>query len=214
LERADKAAPYAVLSGYPQGIDFSPCGSNPDGLTRRKIGMRRMTCWLLFSSAICLTPLDNPGDCSATPAVGFSATTVLRGTFGEMDILNKSIIPDSSDDDRRAKAWLSEQKTTGPAELYVQSNVWQPGGSTGWHTHPGRSLIIVTAGTVTEYDGPDLHCEPHVYTTNTAFVDPRDGHAHIIRNEGKVVARTTAIQLIPAGAARRIDVADPGNCHF
>ena len=48
--------------------------------------------------------------------------------------------------------------------MYVQSNVWQPGGSTGWHTHPGHSLIIVTAGTVTAYEGDDPDCTPHVYT--------------------------------------------------
>src|SRR5215211_6166590 len=42
--------------------------------------------------------------------------------------------------------WLSIQKTKGPSDLYVQNNVWAPGGTTGWHTHPGHSLIIVTAG--------------------------------------------------------------------
>ena len=47
------------------------------------------------------------------------------------------------------------QKTKGASDLYVQSNVWAPGGTTGWHTHPGHSLIIVTAGTVTAYDGDD-----------------------------------------------------------
>jgi hypothetical protein len=29
-----------------------------------------------------------------------------------------------------------------------------------------------------------------------------------------VEAKTIAVQLIPANAVRRIDVADPGNCHF
>jgi hypothetical protein len=28
------------------------------------------------------------------------------------------------------------------------------------------------------------------------------------------VAQTIAVQLIPADQGRRIDVADPGNCHF
>jgi len=47
-----------------------------------------------------------------------------------------------------------------------------------------------------------------------AFVDPHNDQANIIRNEGDAAARTIAIQLIPAGVARRIDFADPGNCHF
>jgi hypothetical protein len=169
---------------------------------------------MLFSAAITIAVLDFAGNILATPAVGFVTTTVASGRFGEIDLLNQSVIPDSSENDRRAKVWLSLQKPGKAADLYVQSNVWQPGGSTGWHTHPGHSLIIVTAGAVTEYEGLDPDCKPHVYTTNMTFDDPHGGHAHIVRNEGNVVAQTTAVQLIPAGAARRIDVADPGNCHF
>jgi hypothetical protein len=46
------------------------------------------------------------------------------------------------------------------------------------------------------------------------FVDAGGDHAHVIRNEGTVEARTIAVQLIPALATRRIDVAAPGNCAF
>jgi hypothetical protein len=46
------------------------------------------------------------------------------------------------------------------------------------------------------------------------FVDPGGDHVHILRNEGDVEARTITVQLIPAGAARRIDAADPGHCTF
>jgi hypothetical protein len=184
--------------------------------------VKRITSLVLFSAAITITVLDYAGNILATPAVGFVTTTVASGRFGELDLLHQTIIPESTENDRRAKVWLSLQKPGKAADLYVQSNVWQPGGSTGWHTHPGHSLIIVTAGAVTEYEGLDPDCKPHVYTTNMAFGDPHGDphddshgdHAHIIRNEGNVVAQTTAVQLIPAGAARRIDVADPGNCHF
>jgi len=178
---------------------------------------RKWTCLVLFNAVIVFAALcsaTNTGTAWATPAVGFTTTTAMSGSFRKIDIFSKPIIPDSSDNDRRVKAWLARQKTTGPSDLYVQSNVWQPGGSTGWHTHPGHSLIIVAAGTVTEYQDPDRDCKPHVYTKGMTFVDPHGDHAHIIRNEGNVVARTIAIQLIPAGVARRIDFADPGNCHF
>jgi len=168
----------------------------------------------LFTAAIAITALYCAADLWATPAVGFTTTTLVKGTFGEIDVHSKSIIPNSSEDDQRAKTWLSMQKTTGPSDLYVQTNIWQPGGTTGWHIHPGHSLIIVTEGTVTEYDGSDPDCKPHVHTRNMTFVDHGGDHVHIIRNEGAGIAQTTTIQLIPAGAARRIDVADPGNCHF
>ena len=109
---------------------------------------------------------------------------------------------------------LSAQETERMSDIYVQSNVWAPGGSTGWHSHPGPSLIIVTAGTVTNYEGHDPACKPHVYKSGMTIVDAGGDHIHILRNEGAVEAKTIAVQFIPANAARRIDVADPGNCHF
>ena len=33
-------------------------------------------------------------------------------------------------------------------------------------------------------------------------------------NKGAVDAKTIAVQFVPADAVGRIDVADPGNCHF
>jgi len=175
----------------------------------------KLTCLVLFGAVIVFAALSamNTGNAWATPAAGFTATTIMSGPLGRIDISGKPIIPDSSENDRQARAWLSLQKPTGPSELYVQSNVWQPGGSTGWHTHSGHSLIIVAAGTVTEYEA-DLDCKPHVYTKGMTFVDPHGDRAHMIRNEGDAVARTFAIQLIPVGVARRIDFVDPGNCHF
>jgi quercetin dioxygenase-like cupin family protein len=98
--------------------------------------------------------------------------------------------------------------------LYVQSNVWEPGGTTGWHTHPGHSLIIVTAGTVTTYEGDDPRCKPHVYTTGMGFVDEGGDHVHVIRNEDSVEARTVAVQLVPADSVRRADAPANPRCQF
>jgi hypothetical protein len=46
------------------------------------------------------------------------------------------------------------------------------------------------------------------------FVDRGGDHAHVLRNEGTVEARTTAVQLVAPDAVRRIDVPSPGNCPF
>ena len=67
---------------------------------------------------------------------------------------------------------------------------------------------------MTAYEGDDRRCRPTVYTPGMGFVDPGGDHVHNLRNEGTVVAKTTAIQLIPADAARRIDAESPGNCPF
>jgi hypothetical protein len=146
-------------------------------------------------------------DVFATPANDFSGTTLAKATYGAI-FSHAHTVP---------ATWDEHIQTKGDSDLYVQQNTWQPGGSTGWHTHPGPSFVIVTQGSVTTYDGDDPTCTPHVYTANTAsnaFVDPGDGHVHIIRNETGELAQTIAVQLIPAGATRRQDAADPGSCHF
>ena len=51
---------------------------------------------------------------------------------------------------------------------------------------------------------------PTANTPNNAFIDPGDGHVHIIRDESGAVAKTVAVQFIPAGATRRQDEPDPG----
>lgn len=156
------------------------------------------------------------GNVLATPPTtpGFSGTTLAKAAFGELDI-KASTIP--------ADVWKAQLKTNGDSDLYVQQNTWDPsacGGcipSSGWHTHPGPSLVIVTQGTVTEYDGDDPTCTPHVYSANgtNAFVDIGGGAVHIIRDESGAAAKTVVVQLIPKDATRRIDVTPaPGNCPF
>lgn len=181
----------------------------------------RLTWLVLFSAAIVVTTVYYAENAQATMAEGFTGSTLAVGRFGKIDVFNHSIQDDSLSARHKKNIWLSWQKTKGTSDLYVQSNVWQPGGSTGWHTHPGHSLIIVTAGTVTTYEGDDPKCKPHEYTAGMGFVDPGGDHVHNIRNEGPVVASTIAVQLIPAhadgsssAADRRVDAPDPGNCNF
>jgi hypothetical protein len=166
--------------------------------------MRKKLGWLVFlGAAIVATSISS----LATPPVGFTSTTTAQGRFAAMDVSNYFI-------SSKSKLWFSSQKTIGQSDGYFLSNTWDPGGSTGWHTHPGHTLIIVTVGTITHYDGDDPKCTPHVYTTGMSFVDRGGTHVHIIRNEGTVEAQVIAFRLVPAGQPGRIDAPDPGNCSF
>jgi hypothetical protein len=172
---------------------------------------------LLFALALA------SGAAPATPASGFTGTTIALGRFGDIAV---RLIPEDIAASHLGQRqvtfsremldgmWVSFQRTRGDSDLYVQNNVWTPGGTTGWHTHPGHSLIVVTAGTVTAYDGDDPKCTPHVYTVGMGFVDAGGDHVHVIRNETGSEARTVAVQLIPAGAARRIDGPTNTACGF
>ncbi len=174
---------------------------------------RRPMTAMLIGTALTLAA-SMTGPVLATPASGFVGTTLAVGRFDDINAFNRLVPPDFWKSRENRDVWLSWQRTKGESDVYVQSNVWAPGGTTGWHTHPGHSLIIVTAGTVTTYDGHDGACTPHTYTVGMGFVDPGAGHVHVIRNEGPVEARTITVQVVPAGAVRRVDAPDPGHCGF
>lgn len=162
---------------------------------------------VLLGAAIIATIIATAGSALATPPDGFTSTTTAKGQFAQFNVSNYFI----SD---KGKLWLSTLKTKGKSDGYFLSNVWAPGGTTGWHSHPGPTLIIVTAGTITHYDGDDPSCTPHVYTTGMTFVDRGGSHVHNVRNEGDVEADAIAFRLVPAGQPGRIDEDDPGNCPF
>ena len=132
----------------------------------------------------------------ATPQQGI-ATTILTGgpmALGDVDAKSESDVNEV------------EIRIGGDSDVYVVRNLVGPGGHTGWHAHPGPSIISVVSGEATNYHGDDPVGEVHV--AGTAFVD--DGHgAHIIRNEGDTVLELIAFQILPAGALRRIDEPAP-----
>jgi hypothetical protein len=162
--------------------------------------MKRRLMWTLLAA---IAGASTYATLMATPATKFTGTTLAVGRFDEIDVKNHTL----------PAFWQARLKTEGLSDLYVQSNVWEPGGSTGWHTHPGHSLIIVTAGVVTAYEGNDPSCTPHQYSAGMGFVDEGGSHVHILRNEDQTVqARTVAVQLIPAAATRRLDAPAAAGC--
>jgi quercetin dioxygenase-like cupin family protein len=154
----------------------------------------------LLIGLILVASLASAGVVYGTAGSMITTTQIVQGNFGDIDVKTNF-------DGHKV-----DIDTKGDSDLYVVSNVIAPGGHTGWHTHPGPSLITVKSGTITAYEGDDSTCSPTVYTAGQGFVDPGDGHVHILRNEGTVPAETIAVQLVGDGSTRRIDTPDPGNC--
>ena len=161
---------------------------------QRVIATRVMATTALVASALIAVPAH------ATPASGFVGTQLLKGQFGDIDIKSKSAIFDLKLD------------TKGDSDLYVVRNAIAVGGTSGWHTHPGPSLITVTVGEIVAYDA--ALCTPTHYGTGATFIDPGGDHVHLLRNESSAAAETVAVQFVPRDAARRIDVPQPNNCNF
>jgi mannose-6-phosphate isomerase-like protein (cupin superfamily) len=141
------------------------------------------------------------GTVLATPPSGVKPTEFGVGAFGPIDTTGK------------IGAWSARMKTTRASDLHVLSNTIAPGGTFGWHSHPGPSFVIVKSGTATVYLGADPKCRPHRIRAGSGFVD-KGLQTHVVRNEGTVNLVTVVVSFVPRGATRRIDEAAPGNCPF
>lgn len=139
----------------------------------------------------------------ATPGKDFTAAQQWKGVFDEIDVHVVDM-----------PGHQVKLKTKGVSDVYVTRNAIAVGGHSGWHTHPGPSLITVTVGEIMAYDGDDPTCTPTRYRAGEGFVDPGDGHVHLLRNESGAPAETVAVQILPQGATRRDDRPAPGNCPF
>ena len=164
--------------------------------------LRRHSRLATFLVALIIVTVGTTGVAIATTGTGITTSIISVGSLDEMRLK-------SNVDGHKV-----EIATKGASDLYVVSNVIAPGGSTGWHSHPGPSLITVKSGTITQYEGDDPSCTPTLFTAGQSFVDPGGSHVHILRNEGSVPAETIAVQIVASGAPRRIDMPAPGNCPF
>jgi len=133
-----------------------------------------------------------------TPAAGvISAPILARGDFSDqVDLKLKFSTPYGTG--------VSDAPDAG--EVAVQEVTIAPGGTTGWHSHPGPVVVIVKAGALTYVREDHGQCFETVYPAGTAFVDPGQGHVHTAFNRSaeNLVLIATYFD-VPAGTSPRID---------
>jgi len=113
----------------------------------------------------------------------------------------------------RTPEHLARIQVEGMSDVYVRVITIAPGGQTGWHGHPGPVFVSVKSGVATEYHGDDEECTPIIHLPGTGFMET-SGEVHNVRNEGNDPLELVALFLVPARAAPRIDMPNPGNCPF
>ena len=128
----------------------------------------------------------------ATPDSGLTRTPYVRGVHGEAGTV----------------------EIEAGKETVVYSLTLAPGGSTGWHTHPGAVVFTVRSGTLTQYglDGPA--CTAQTLEAGQAYLAPaHPQHPHLFRNDG-----TEPLEVIvtafntPPGQPSRLDSDAPAEC--
>lgn len=103
----------------------------------------------------------------------------------------------------------------GPFDVVTQRIVFQPGGHSGWHSHPGQAVVTILSGSLAFYEADDPTCTADRRQAGQVYVDDGYGDSHIARNEGSVPVEVIVTYLdVPVGQPFRIDAPNPGNCPF
>ena len=136
-----------------------------------------------------------------TPSSGITQVLVATGIFEPFNLK------------RRRDNWQAKLRVEGNlSNITYQSSTAIPGGTTGWHSHPGPVFVTVTAGAVTVYNAEDPGCAPRVFTVGQGFIEEET--VHILRNEGTLDARWTSANIRPIDQPARFDAPDPATCPF
>ncbi|MER5181164.1 cupin domain-containing protein [Streptomyces sp. NPDC002896] len=127
-----------------------------------------------------------PSSALATPGSGVSGTILATGT---------------------SAGTLKIKPPKGRADVVVRTITIEPGGSTGWHYHPGQLIAVVKSGTLTRtMDDCSVESSP----AGTAFIEPSGpGHVHIGRNLGTEPVVLYVTYLLPEGSPLSIDADAP-----
>ena len=88
----------------------------------------------------------------------------------------------------------------------------QPGGSAGWHSHPGGAIVVVKQGSLTVYSPVGPKCQITTYSAGQAFIE-RPGEVVDVVNTGTVpYVLFVTFPRVPQGVSPRTDEPDPGTC--
>ena len=139
----------------------------------------------------------------ATPGVNIIAGPVVaRGTHAERLNIH-------------SKAGVKVQ-TKSSTDFVTQQIVIGPGGTTGWHSHPGPVLVTVKSGELTLVYGDDASCQGRIYRAGDSFVDRGDEVVHTALNRGSTNLEIWATYFVPGtpGTPQRRDAPNPGSCPF
>jgi quercetin dioxygenase-like cupin family protein len=79
-----------------------------------------------------------------------------------------------------------------PGDITVLNMTYEPGKSSGWHTHRGIHAVAVISGTLTVYD---QNCAATTYRPGEAYIGGQQ--LHLVRNEGSDPATMVVTYVNP-----------------
>ena len=153
--------------------------------------MKRAVRWAVVSIGLAgVITAMTLGTSGATPPVGLTNTPLARGVN-----TSNGTIP------------LKAGTDVAMAQITVG-----PGGSSGWHSHPGGAIVVVQQGSITVHRSIGSQCQIETYTAGQAFIE-RPGEVDQVTNETTdPYTLFVTFPRVPQGASPRTDEPDPGTC--
>jgi quercetin dioxygenase-like cupin family protein len=146
---------------------------------------------LILLAAACGAFLLGGGVVLAGPPIGFSSTILSDGRIANATEINANGVKYASPNNAR---------------VIVQTGDFVGGGTSGWHTHPGLTVVTVTDGSVTNHTG----CAAAVtYSKGQSFVEPPNTPIDVDNASATLAAHVIAALVVPDGMLPRTNVNAP-----
>jgi quercetin dioxygenase-like cupin family protein len=139
---------------------------------------------VVLTLALLATLIALPRDrATATPPSGIAAELLGRGTVARASHVRVAGI---------------KLATRGPVDVATVRVTFQPGGSTGWHIHPGPALATVKTGQLTLHRAK--RCRRRTFSAGQTFLEFGPNDVNLTRNETGSVTETVVTFVLPVGA--------------
>ena len=87
-----------------------------------------------------------------------------------------------------------------------------PGGSSGWHSHPGGAIIVVKTGTLNVYRSVGNQCQTETYNAGQAFIERPGELDNVLNMSSNPYVLYVTFPHVPQGVSPRTDEPNPGTC--
>jgi quercetin dioxygenase-like cupin family protein len=159
--------------------------------------MRRKLLATAILTSVASLSINGAGAAQATEPSGLQSEPLARGAAGQFTIKDKS--------------GKFSVKAGAPTDVAIVRATITPGGFTGWHGHPGPSMVVVKSGTLTLQSEHQGQCMNTNYGPGKSFVHEEDAHNFV--NEGSEPLEFYVAYFVPEGAnPLLIDAPAPAGC--
>ena len=99
-------------------------------------------------------------------------------------------------------------------DVAINQNTIQPAGFSGWHSHPGTTVIAVQSGQVTLFSERIAggKCRVHTYTAGQLFLEHPKNEYNAVNTGAEPAVVAVTFFNVPHGGDSRIEQTNPGNC--